>query len=52
MAGIVLDYRRVVLQGLPPDWHHYLAYTLVAVMAFFVGFKFFQKTKKSFADVM
>lgn len=52
MAGIVLDYRRVVLQGLPPDWHHYGSYTLVGVVAFFIGFKFFQKTKKSFADVM
>jgi lipopolysaccharide transport system permease protein len=52
MAGIVLDYRRVVLQGLPPDWYHYGAYTLMGVVAFFIGFKFFQKTKKSFADVM
>jgi lipopolysaccharide transport system permease protein len=52
MAGIVLDYRRVVLQGLPPDWNHYFSYTLVGVVAFFIGFKFFQKTKKSFADVM
>jgi len=52
MAGIVLDYRRVVLEGLPPEWHHYGTYTLVALTAFFLGFKFFEKTKKSFADVM
>jgi len=52
MAGIVLDYRRVVLQGLAPDWQHYGIYTTVALIAFFVGFKFFEKTKKSFADVM
>ncbi len=53
MAGIVLDYRRVVLQGLPPDWYHLcVPYSVVAVVAFLVGFKFFQKTKKSFADVM
>jgi len=52
MAGIVLDYRRVVLEGLPPDWYHYGAYTVVALSAFFIGFKFFEKTKKSFADVM
>jgi len=52
MAGIVLDYRRVVLEGLPPDWYHYGSYTVVAVVAFIAGFKFFEKTKKSFADVM
>jgi lipopolysaccharide transport system permease protein len=52
MAGIVLDYRRVVLEGVPPDWYHYFSYTLVGVVAFFAGFKFFQKAKKSFADVM
>jgi lipopolysaccharide transport system permease protein len=52
MAGIVLDYRRVVLEGLAPDWYHYGTYTLVAAVVFFAGFKFFEKTKKSFADVM
>ncbi|MBS1999769.1 MAG: ABC transporter permease [Cyanobacteria bacterium SZAS LIN-2] len=52
MAGIVLDYRRVVLEGVAPNWQHYGTYTAVALVAFFLGFKFFEKTKKSFADVM
>ena len=52
MAGIVSDYRRVILDGLPPDWSHYTVYTAVGVIAFFLGFKFFEGTKKSFADVM
>ena len=52
MAGIVLDYRRVVLDGLPPDWPHYAVYTAVGIIAFLLGFKFFEGTKKSFADVM
>jgi ABC-type polysaccharide/polyol phosphate export permease len=52
MAGIVSDYRRVILDGLPPDWPHYAVYTAVGVTAFFLGFKFFEGTKKSFADVM
>ncbi len=52
MAGIVLDYRRVLLEGLPPDWPHYLSYTAVALVVFVLGFKFFQGTQKSFADVM
>ncbi|MDP3507658.1 MAG: ABC transporter permease [Candidatus Melainabacteria bacterium] len=52
MAGIVLDYRRVVLEGLPPDWLHYGVYTAVALVVCLIGFKFFEATKKSFADVM
>ncbi|MCA0315961.1 MAG: ABC transporter permease [Candidatus Melainabacteria bacterium] len=52
MAGIITDYRRVVLEGLPPDWSHYACYTTLGVIVFYLGFKFFDKTKKSFADVM
>lgn len=52
MAGIVLDYRRVVLEGLPPDWPHYGVYTAMAIVLCLFGFKFFEATKKSFADVM
>lgn len=52
MAGIVGDYRRCLLEGLAPDWAHYGAYTVVALVVFSLGFKFFEGTKKSFADVM
>lgn len=52
MAGIVLDYRRVTLEGLPPDWAHYAVYTTMALVVFAIGLKFFEATKKSFADVM
>ncbi len=52
MAGIVMDYRRVVLEGLAPDWQHYGVYTAVALVVCIIGFKFFEGTKKSFADVM
>jgi lipopolysaccharide transport system permease protein len=52
MAGIVMDYRRVLLEGLPPDWGHYGTYTATALVVCLIGFKFFEATKKSFADVM
>lgn len=52
MAGIVLDYRRVVLEGLAPDWQRFGVYTTVAFIVCVIGFTFFEKTKKSFADVM
>ncbi len=52
MAGIVGDYRRVLLQGLAPDWISYAGYTAAAVCLWICGFYFFHKTKRSFADVM
>jgi lipopolysaccharide transport system permease protein len=52
MAGIVMDYRRVVLEGLAPDWQHYGVYTAMAIIVCIIGFNFFEATKKSFADVM
>jgi lipopolysaccharide transport system permease protein len=52
MAGIVLDYRRVVLEGLAPDWQRFAVYTTMAFVVCLLGFVFFEKTKKSFADVM
>lgn len=52
MAGIVGDYRRVLLQGLPPDWASYAGYTAASVGLWLFGFYLFHKTKRSFADVM
>jgi lipopolysaccharide transport system permease protein len=52
MAGIVTDYRRVLLEGLAPNWPVYASYTAVALIAWLLGYGFFQKTKKSFADIM
>jgi lipopolysaccharide transport system permease protein len=52
MSGIVADYRRILLQNLPPDWTTYCVYSAAAVAMWFIGFAFFAKTKRSFADVM
>lgn len=52
MAGVVGDYRRVILQGLPPEWGHFAVYTAVGAILWFSGYYFFTHTKKSFADVM
>ena len=52
MAGIIGDYRRVILEGVPPDWSVFALYTTMAVFAWWIGFNFFYKTKRSFADVM
>lgn len=52
MAGIVGDYRRVLLQGLPPNWATFACYTILALCLSIGGFYFFDKTKRSFADVI
>lgn len=52
MAGIINDYRRVVIEGLSPDWHNYAWYSALALLFWWVGFNFFSKTKRAFADVM
>lgn len=52
MYGIVNDFRRIMLEGLPPDWNAYALYTSIAVACWFGGYYFFSKTKKSFIDIM
>lgn len=52
MAGIVTDYRRVLLEGHPPDWPLFASYTIFASVVWFAGYYFFKKTKRSFADVL
>lgn len=52
MSGVVSDYRRIILQNLPPELSSYAVYTTAGIIIFFLGFSFFAKTKRSFADVM
>ena len=52
LAGIVEDFRRTLLEGLPPDWMRFAGYAGTSVLVAFIGLWFFLKTKRSFADVM
>ena len=52
MAGIVTDYRRVILEGRAPDWSMWASYTTIGLVVWFAGYYFFRKTKRSFADVV
>ncbi|MBY0359275.1 MAG: ABC transporter permease [Candidatus Obscuribacterales bacterium] len=52
MYGIVNDFRRILLEGLPPDWTSYAMYTSIAIVSWFAGYFFFSKTKKTFIDIM
>lgn len=49
---LVRSYRRIFLDGLAPDWRGLLYFTLVALVVFVVGYWWFARTRKNFADVI
>lgn len=52
VAGMIADYRKLIIEGSLPDLGPFLTYFSISVAIFYGGFYFFYKTKKSFADVM
>jgi len=49
---LVRSYRRVFLEGLAPDWRGLAYFTVVALIAFLIGYWWFARTRKNFADVI
>ena len=49
---LVRNYRRTVLEGLPPDWSGLAYFTLFALLSFILGYWWFARTRKNFADVV
>ena len=49
---LVRSYRRVMLEGAPPDWHGLLYVTALSLAAFLLGYWWFARTRKNFADVI
>ena len=47
---LVHQYRRVLLEGLPPEWVPLGKLYLVGVVVFFGGYAWFARSRKSFAD--
>ncbi|NNM87773.1 MAG: ABC transporter permease [Phycisphaerae bacterium] len=52
MTPLVEQMRNIVLWGRMPDWLQLGAVTLVGLVFSYLGFIWFQKTKKGFADVL
>lgn len=52
LAIPVESFRDVVIFGARPDWIALAYYFLVAIVVAFLGYQFFQKTRKGFADVL
>jgi lipopolysaccharide transport system permease protein len=52
MTFIVEQAREVLVWGHMPDFVGLAAYTIVATVVAWMGFAWFQKTRKGFADVL
>lgn len=51
-TALVRSYRRVFLEGAPPDWTALVYFTAIAVVLFVFGYWWFAKTRRNFADVI
>lgn len=52
MAPIVENFRRVVLWGTMPSWPGLVMWTIFTGIIMMLGYAWFMKTKKAFADVI
>jgi lipopolysaccharide transport system permease protein len=52
MAGLLDGYRRVLLQGKPPDGFGVVAAFTVSLLAFVVGYTYFKRVEAEFADII
>jgi len=52
LAGLVENARRVMLYGQMPDWPSLITVAVVSLLAMQLGYAFFMKSKRSFADVL
>ena len=52
LTAIVESLRRVVLWGLAPEWGSLALWTLVNGVVMLLGYAWFMKTKRAFADVL
>jgi len=49
---LVRNYRRVILDGLAPDWRGLAYFAIFAGVTFLFGYWWFARTRKDFADVV
>ena len=52
LTFIIEQMRSVVIYGEIPDWQCIFYYLLMAVLIMWIGYMWFQKTRKGFADVL
>jgi len=52
LTVIIIQFRRVALDGMPPNWLALLLYTCVAFVVAWLSLSWFQKVRTGFADVL
>lgn len=52
MAPLIRSYRRILLEGLAPDWTGLGWTSIFAIGCFLLGYWWFIRTRKAFADVL
>lgn len=52
MTQIVQDARRVLIWGRPPEWQGWAAVMLLSVVVLQLGYAWFMKSRRGFADVL
>lgn len=52
MAGLIDSYRRVILQGLPPEPAYLALSAVVSMILFVIGYSYFERAEPTFADVI
>jgi len=51
-TGLIRGYRRIILEGSPPDWKGLAYFTVFGLLSFLFGYWWFAKPRKNFADVI
>ena len=51
-TALVRSYRRIILEGALPDWRGLAYFSAFAVASFLIGYWWFAKSRKNFADVI
>lgn len=49
---LVRSYRRIILEGAPPDWYGLAYFAVFALLLFLFGYWWFAKSRRNFADVV
>jgi lipopolysaccharide transport system permease protein len=52
MAPLIRSYRRILLEGRLPDWSGLAWTSLFAILCFLIGYGWFVRSRKAFADVL
>ena len=51
-TALIRSYRRIFLEGAPPDWQGLAYFTACALVMFVFGYWWFAKSRRNFADVI